>query len=633
MKINLKTFSILVLFTFFMTSCQDFMKEHTTINDSISTRATNFDVSGHYWQHGEKIPLQKMDKKFYVMFYTAKEDKQKTEFSKAGIDLIDEREVSEFRSYSIDMTDYGENARKLNNYKTATIEGNHEQIVSSMPDILYWSPYYRMANGLEIGITNLFFVELKPDIDIEQLEQLAEKYSVHIIGADNSLKGWYYIACNNSSRGNALEMANLFYESGLFLESCPDFFGAGSIDCINEPMFTTGALWHLGNNMTNPSIHINYCSARSIISQGSSIIKVAVIDSGVETSHSDLYNILPGWDAETGTAPNFVSHSHGTSVSGFIGAIPNNYSCVAGIAYGVQILPVSFRVNSLGSITSSSTVMRDAINYAVSNGASIINCSWHYGNPIVGAAIADALNNGCIVVFASGNTNSAVTYPANSDARILVVGAINENGQRWYNSNYDNALDIVAPGEYVASTSTSNGIMIGSGTSLAAPQAAAVAALIRSINPHFKPHQVTTLIEKTAKKLPSYPFSFTRPNGTWDSQVGYGLLNAYEAVKAALPVNRTINLGFHYHGGPVDAYCDGTPLSSGSSRNYSATNYTGYTISQTISVPNGYIIELQEEPRGDYVLTGNNTSNLHVTYDLFGEGSSVSSLVLKFTVR
>ena len=92
---------------------------------------------------------------------------------------------------------------------------------------------------------------------------------------------------------NALEMANLFYESGLFEFASPSLSGAGNVDCINEPLFEAGSLWHLGNNLTKSYVHVNYCKSRTIISQGSSDVIVAIIDTGVDVSHRDLYNVLP----------------------------------------------------------------------------------------------------------------------------------------------------------------------------------------------------------------------------------------------------------------------------------------------------------------------------------------------------
>ena len=150
------------------------------------------------------------------------------------------------------------------------------------------------ANGNEIGITNLFYVKLKSETNLSILKELAKENAVELIGADEFLQGCYYLACTNLSKRNALEMANLFYESGLFEFASPSLSGAGNVDCINEPLFEAGSLWHLGNNLTKSYVHVNYCKSRTIISQGSSDVIVAIIDTGVDVSHRDLYNVLPG---------------------------------------------------------------------------------------------------------------------------------------------------------------------------------------------------------------------------------------------------------------------------------------------------------------------------------------------------
>ena len=186
-------------------------------------------------------------------------------------------------------------------------------------------------------------------------------------------------------------------------------------------------------------------------------------------------------------------------VAGFIGAIPNNSQGVAGIAYGTTILPISFAVNNLGGIISSDITMTRAIEYAVNNGAKVINCSWQYDSTLVGEAIKSALDNGCVVVFASGNGGGAISYPANSDSRIIVVGAIDQNGNRASFSNYGNQLDIVAPGENVYSLYPDNTTVMGSGTSFAAPQVTGVAAMVLSKYPALTASEVRYRIEKTAQ--------------------------------------------------------------------------------------------------------------------------------------
>jgi|GEM_PF-6703157 len=104
-------------------------------------------------------------------------------------------------------------------------------------------------------------------------------------------------------------------------------------------------------------------------------------------------------------------------------------------------------------------------------------------------------------------------------------------------SSYGANLDIVAPGSNIYSTSLNNKYGVGSGTSFAAPQVSGVAALILSVNPNLSPLEVRNIIECTAQKVNpeiyDYEINPKRPNGTWNREMGYGLLDAYAALLAA----------------------------------------------------------------------------------------------------
>lgn len=177
---------------------------------------------------------------------------------------------------------------------------------------------------------------------------------------------------------------------------------------------------------------------------------------------------------------------------------------------------------------------------------------------IIDDAISSALTNGrgglgCIVVFAAGNdNNSTVSYPANSNPDILTVGAMSYCGERKkpgscdgenWGSNYGTALDIVAPGVRISTTDLTGSSGYGSGdyfsmfngTSSAAPHVAATAALILSVNPSLTQQQVANIIEQTSQKVGSYSYinQTGRPNGTWNNEMGYGLLNTFAALTAA----------------------------------------------------------------------------------------------------
>jgi len=120
------------------------------------------------------------------------------------------------------------------------------------------------------------------------------------------------------------------------------------------------------------------------------------------------------------------------------------------------------------------------------------------------------------------------------------------DGEKTWGSNYGTALDIVAPGVHIVTTTIqSNGDYTAvSGTSAACPHVAGVAALVLSANSSLSGPEVRNIIERTARKINSYSASnpsgymytdnpSVRPNGTWNEETGYGLVNAYTAVQVA----------------------------------------------------------------------------------------------------
>jgi len=125
--------------------------------------------------------------------------------------------------------------------------------------------------------------------------------------------------------------------------------------------------------------------------------------------------------------------------------------------------------------------------------------------------------------------------PANSNPDILTVGAITSSGSRSDFSNYGSQLDVVAPGTDILSTVPNNLIGNSSGTSMASPHVAGIAALVLSVNPCLTGKQVRDIIEQTAQKVGNYSYAndSDRYNGAWNNEMGYGLVNAYEAVKKA----------------------------------------------------------------------------------------------------
>lgn len=359
--------------------------------------------------------------------------------------------------------------------------------------------------------------------------------NITIVEQNQFMPLWYTLKITKNTVGNTLEVANQFFETGLFASSQPDFLSDDRF-CSNDPMF--GSLWGL-NNTSNPNHDINICQAWNI-TQGANV-NVAVLDQGIFKTHIDLHsNIHPlSYNTETNTSPSQLFGDHGTHCAGTIAAIKDNNIQVVGVSPLSKLMDVS---NSLAGTPNSRMKRADGINWAWQNGADIISNSW--GSGVQYQVIDDAINNalqngrngkGTIIVFATGNSYGAVSYPANSNPNILSVGAMTSSGTRSSFSNFGTQLDVVAPGSSILSTTPNNQTASWDGTSMATPHVAGVAALILSVNPCLTAQQVRDIIEQTAQKVGGYSYTTTsgRPNGIWNNEMGYGLVDAHAAVLMA----------------------------------------------------------------------------------------------------
>jgi thermitase len=264
-----------------------------------------------------------------------------------------------------------------------------------------------------------------------------------------------------------------------------------------------------------------------LTTHGSSDIKIAILDDGVDVDHVDLKpKIAAAWDAifESTTMDLPAADTHGTSVAGIAAAVTNNGMGIAGLAADVKLVAIRMMSNvDAVSESKSLAVITNAFSKAADLGADVINCSWTLGTPsksvenaIAAASTQGRNSKGIVVVFAAGNQGTDVDYPANLSVHypILAVGASNEADQLkttqgdepWWASNVGPALTVVAPGIHIVTTTSSAATPAGSqpyvsnfnGTSAAAPHVAAAAALILSQSPSLTSAQVRDLIVATA---------------------------------------------------------------------------------------------------------------------------------------
>jgi subtilisin family serine protease len=258
------------------------------------------------------------------------------------------------------------------------------------------------------------------------------------------------------------------------------------------------------------------------LTQGSASSVIAILDTGVDSSHPDLAaKLVPGYNFFNNNTNTTDTIGHGTEVAGAAGALTNNGVGVAGVAGNAPIMPV--RVTSNTGAASSARIA-SGIMWAADHGARVINLSFNgmAGNATIGAAAEYAVNKGVLVVAASGNCACADPTPENPF--ILSVGATDQaDGLAYYSSTGD-FVDLSAPGDNILTTGRFGAYNTVSGTSLASPVVAGVAALMFAANPTLTPAQATLLLESTAVDVggSGYTPSF-----------GYGRVDAAAAVTAA----------------------------------------------------------------------------------------------------
>ncbi|PAO67284.1 MULTISPECIES: subtilisin AprE [Bacillus] len=250
---------------------------------------------------------------------------------------------------------------------------------------------------------------------------------------------------------------------------------------------------------------ISQIKAPALHSQGytGSNVKVAVIDSGIDSSHPDL-NVRGGASfVPSETNPYQDGSSHGTHVAGTIAAL-NNSIGVLGVAPSASLYAVKV-LDSTGSGQYSWII--NGIEWAISNNMDVINMSLGgpSGSTALKTVVDKAVSSGIVVAAAAGNegssgSSSTVGYPAKYPSTIA-VGAVNSSNQRAAFSSAGSELDVMAPGVSIQSTLPGGTYGAYNGTSMATPHVAGAAALILSKHPTWTNAQVRDRLESTATYL------------------------------------------------------------------------------------------------------------------------------------
>jgi subtilisin family serine protease len=301
----------------------------------------------------------------------------------------------------------------------------------------------------------------------------------------------------------------------------------------NDPRF--GEQWALANEGQRGGKEGADISAMRAwgVTKGNDKVVVAVLDSGVDYTHRDLASNIwtrpanigeyqdrdlgeiadvHGFNAIDDTGDPMDDNGHGTHCAGIIGAEGGNGDGIAGVNWTVQIMPLKF-MDASGSGTTKDAI--EAINYVINRkkagvNVRIISASW--GSTQKSRALEDAIRKaydaGILFVAASGNSSADTDqnphYPSSYNVgNIVSVAALDRNDQLATFSNYGaKSVHIAAPGVEILSTWLDNEFKEASGTSMATPMVAGVAALVLSKNPGMSVDELRKLLLNSVDKLP-----------------------------------------------------------------------------------------------------------------------------------
>lgn len=263
-------------------------------------------------------------------------------------------------------------------------------------------------------------------------------------------------------------------------------------------------------------------------------VRVAVIDSGVDSTHPQLDGqVLAGWDAVTNADGGTLDCvSHGTAVASIIAATAEDGVGFKGLAPGVKIIPIRIAEDDITQDPENATTelarLTTAIRKAVDKGADVIDVSvvTYAPDAELESAIQYAISKDVVIVAAVGDQHRTdgqadlIPYPAAYDG-VIGVGAIDATGLRETDSQVGSYVDLVAPGDTVIAATRAFGHTTWTGTSFAVPVVAAAAALVRSAEPDLTSTQIEQRLLATAD--PSR-------GGIGSQEYGIGVVNLYRAV-------------------------------------------------------------------------------------------------------
>jgi len=429
----------------------------------------------------------------------------------------------------------------------------------------------------------------------------SERSRNDVLTDTTNLSGTYVIEADVNSKAEYEKLLESLKKDSRFEYAEPDMILSASM-VPNDPYFSSRGSWEQPFDDLY-GVKITSCPEAWDTATGDGIT-VAVVDTGIDNTHPDISSNMWantkeianngldddnngfiddtwGWNFAYGNNNPVDDHGHGTHVAGTIAATGNNGTGIVGVAPNARVMAVK-GLNSKGQ--GSPETLANGIIYAAANGADIINCSFGglgYSQALEDA-VTEATNLGVVVVVAAGNEDDdANEYsPACVESAITVAATDNQDNKAYF-SNWGSCIDVAAPGVDILSlraAGTTLGNIVGdkyvmcSGTSMAAPHVAGVAALILSNHTELTNDQISSALKSSADDIMT---------GGFDYYSGYGRVNAGKALQ----INSSIQ-------SQIDSPVQGRTIKSNIEITGSAkgSGFSSYTLEY------GKIIEYGQDP-------------------------------------
>ncbi len=323
------------------------------------------------------------------------------------------------------------------------------------------------------------------------------------------------------SEGSVLEKI-VDYKKDKDVEYAEPNYIATASELTNDPKLMDGTQWGMFKTQAAASASSAWNYAKS-----DATVKVAILDTGIDQDHSDLSLKVVANKNCTSSPTVDDLYGHGTHVAGIAAAATNNATGVAGMGYNASLM----NVKVLGDDGSGAySWIANCLTWSADNGAKVVNMS--LGGPFNSQTLQNAVNyawnKGVVLAAAAGNSGSqAASYPAYY-TNVIAVAATDSNDQKASWSNFGKWVDVAAPGVSIYSTLPNHTNTIGtlnygslSGTSMASPHVAGLAALIWPTPYGGSNTKVRKQIEGTADKISGTGKYWT-----------YGRINALRAVSS-----------------------------------------------------------------------------------------------------